>query len=448
MLMNGLFNSKKIIQPGSPGVSNFPGPEDITRIELENGIVVLTRPNNNSPSVIVHGYLPAGSISDPLDKAGLAGFTSFALMRGNTRRDFQSIYEALESVGASLAFDSGAHSTGFTGRSLSDDLDLLLEILSDSLRHPIFPAEHVERLRGQLLTGLAIRAQDTTEMASQTFDELVYEGHPYSRPEDGTPETIRVIRQADLVEFHKKHYGPQGMVLVVVGDVEPEKAVERVSRFFGDWQNPEHRLPPDLPEARPLSERARRRVIIPGKSQADVIIGSIGPTRLSPYYLAASLGNNILGQFGMYGRIGDSVRERAGLAYYSYSSLSGGIGPGPWYVTAGVDPENIERVIELVLVEISRFINEPVLEEELSDSKANYIGRLPLSLETNGGVAGALLHLERHQLGLDYYQRFTGLITEISAEDVLSAARRYLDPEKMAIAIAGPDNSTPGEPST
>jgi zinc protease len=446
--MKKLSYSYKNIQSGSPGVSNFPGPEDITRVELENGIVVLTRPNNNSPSVIVHGYLLAGGLSDPQDKLGLSGFTSFALMRGNTKRDFQSIHDALESVGASLGFDSGSHSTGFTGRSLADDLDLLLEISSDSLRRPIFPVEHVERLRGQLLTGLAIRAQDTAEMASQAFDEMVYEGHPYSRPEDGTPETVRAISQVDLVEFHKRYYGPQGMVLVVVGDVVPDKAVDKVAHFFGDWQNPDYRPPPELPETRPLSERTRRKLTIPGKSQADVIIGAVGPPRRSPDYLAASLGNNILGQFGMYGRIGDSVRERAGLAYYSYSNLSGGIGPGPWYVTAGVDPENTERVIELVMAEISKFISEPVSDEELNDSKANYIGRLPLSLETNGGVAGALLHLEHYQLGLDYYQRFTGLISEINDEDVLAAARRYLNPEKMAIAIAGPDYSTPGEASS
>ena len=128
-------------------------------------------------------------------------------------------------------------------------------------------------------------------------------------------------------------------------------------------------------------------------------MGVAGPQRNSPDFLAASLGNNILGQFGMMGRIGESVRERSGLAYHASSSLSGGIGPGPWLFIAGVDPKNLEKVIALIRQEITRFISEPVTSEELADSQANYIGRLPLSLESNAGVASALLNLERYGLG-------------------------------------------------
>jgi zinc protease len=196
-------------------------------------------------------------------------------------------------------------------------------------------------------------------------------------------------------------------------------------------------LPPDLPPVKPLEEVVSGYVYIPGKSQADLVMGSVGPTRLSPDYLAASLGNNILGQFGMYGRIGDSVRERAGLAYYAYSSLSGGTGPGPWYITAGIAPDKVEKTIALLLQEVSRFVSEEVLDEELSDSKANYIGRLPLSMETNAGVASALTSLERYQLGLDYYRRYPSLVSAITREQVLDSARRYLHPQRIALATAG-----------
>jgi len=155
-------------------------------------------------------------------------------------------------------------------------------------------------------------------------------------------------------------------------------------------------------------------------------------------FLPASLGNNVLGQFGMMGRIGEAVRERAGLAYYASSSLSGSLGPGPWYVTAGVHPADVERAIALILQEVRRFVTEPVSSEELEDSKASFIGHLPLSLESNHGVASALLNLERYQLGLDYYQRFSELVQNVSAEQILYVAQRYLDPERLAIAIAGP----------
>jgi zinc protease len=423
-------------QPASLG--SLPGPEDITRVELPNGVVVLARANFSSPSVVLQGYLPVGSLFDPDPKLGLANFTAAALMRGTERRSFQQIYDALESVGAGLSFGGGTHTSGFSGRALSEDLEMLLDLVAESLRRPAFPAEEVERLRAQFLTGLAIRAQDTAEMASLTFDGVVYEGHPYSRPDDGAPETVEAIEINDLVDFHHTHYGPRGMVVVLVGAVDPAEGVEKVARVLGDWQNPLQPESPALPPAPVVKEARPRKVTIAGKSQADLIVGAAGPERLSPDYLAASLGNSVLGQFGMFGRIGDVVREQAGLAYYAYSSLSGGYGPGPWYITAGVDPDNVGRALELIASEIARFTREPVLPEELEDSQANFIGRLPLSMESNAGVAGAILNLERYSLGLDYYRRYPGLVAAVTREAILQAAQKYLQAERLGTAVAGP----------
>jgi zinc protease len=416
---------------------SLPGPDDITRVTLPNGIVILTRSNFNSPSVVIQGYLPAGGLLDPPEKLGLGDFTALALTRGTQQHSFQQIFDALESVGAGLGVDGGTHTSGFSGRALVEDLDLLLGMLSEVLRQPTFPTEQVERLRAQLLTGLAIRVQDTAEMASLTFDQLVYPGHPYSYPLDGYPETIQAIQRADLAGFHARHYGPQGMVVAVVGAVEARRAVEAVAAALGDWSNPAQSLSPGLPPTPLLTETITRQVHIPGKSQADLVLGAAGPSRYSPDFLAASLGNSVLGQFGMFGRIGEVVREQAGLAYYASSSLSGGVGPGPWLVTAGVEPDNMERAIGLIVDEIARFVSEPVEDEELADSQANYIGRLPLSLESNSGVAGALLNLERYTLGLDYYRRYPDLINAITPELALEAARRYLHPARLAIASAG-----------
>lgn len=417
---------------------SLPGPDDISRIQLPNGIVILTRPNFNSPSISVSGYLTVGGLSDPDGLLGLASYTSAALMRGTQVRSFQEIYDALESAGASLGFDGGTHTTGFGGRALAEDLTLLLDLLAEILRQPSFPVEHMERLKSQLLTGLAIRAQSTREMASLTFDQVVYAGHPYSRPEDGYIETIQGISRDDLVAFHSKNYGPRGMVLTVVGAVEPQRVVELVKEYLGDWENPAQPEPPGLPDVSSMKELVMRKASIAGKSQADIVLGAAGPSRRAPDYMPASLGNSILGQFGMMGRIGDVVRERAGLAYYASSSLGGGIGPGPWRVVAGVDPANVERAIELIRQEISRFVSQPVSAEELADSQANFIGRLPLSLESNAGVASALLNLERYELGLDYYLRYPDLVGAVTTEQVLEAAQHYLHPERLGVGIAGP----------
>jgi zinc protease len=420
-------------------LNSLPGPDDIHRFELSNGIVLLTRPNFNSQSVVLSGYILCGSMFDPREKLGLAHFTSLALMRGSTRRDFQQTYDALESVGASAGFSSSVHHTSFGGRCLSEDLPLVLEILSDSMRSPAFPEDQIERLRTQLLTGLAIRAQDTEEMASLTFDETLFANHPYGLPEDGYVETISQITAQDIRQFQKTAYHPHGMVLVIVGAVEPQACFDMVNMVFGAWQV-ENTLPfRHFPAVTPLTKKITRHIAIPGKSQTDVIIGTLGPKRNVPEYMSASLGNSILGQFGMMGRIGDIVREKSGLAYHASASLNSWIEAGSWEVSAGVNPANLKRTVDLVISELKRFTGELVTAEELADSQANFTGRLPLSLESNGGVAGALLNMERFQLGLDYYRKYAETVNAITPEMVLETARQYINPEKVAIISAGPE---------
>jgi len=455
--MSQAFNSKnELIRPGNLSSddyrtpffnnipaninpsSSIPGSDDITRVELDNGITVLARANFSSLSVSVGGYLAVGGLFDPDDKLGLSDFTAAALMRGNTHRDFHAVYDSLESAGASFGFNGATHTTGFGGKALAEDLNLLLDILDENLREPTFPSEQVTRLRAQLLTGLAVRAQDTREMASMTFDQIVYKDHPYSRPEDGYPETVQNITREDLQSFHETHYGPQGMVIAVVGAVDPGKAVEYIQSKLGDWENPEQKEVPELPSINPLSEKTTQMFEIPGKIQSDIVIGVPGPLQKAPEFLPAVIGNNILGQFGMMGRIGHVVRDQAGLAYYAYSNISGGLGPGPWSISAGVNPAGVDQAIELIMKEIVRFVSEPVAREELENSQSSYIGRLPLALESNGGVAAALLNLERYQRDMDYYRRYAERVNVVTREEILAAAKKYINPDLMAIAVAGP----------
>jgi zinc protease len=425
---------------------SLPGPENIHREVLANGIVLLTRANLSSPSVTISGYVKTGSMLDPDAKLGLADFTSSALMRGTRRHSFDSLYNALESVGASLGFDSGMNTTGFHGHALVEDLPLLVRLLSETLREPTFPTTEVEKLRHHLLTGLAIRAQDTADMADLIFDGILYRGHPYARPEDGYPKTIKAIKREDLVRFHRRSFGPRGMVIVVVGAVEPAQAAAVVRRTFRDWRNPEQAACEEPGDPRPVRRTTRRHHTIAGKAQADIIIGTNGPRRTDPCWMAASLGNSVLGQFGMMGRVGKSVREDSGLAYYAYSNLSSGLGPGAWTVSAGVNPANVEKAVDLIIRELRRFVERGVTSAELADSKANFIGRLPLSLESNAGVAGALLSIERYQLGLDYYQRYANRVHSITGEAVLEAAREFIDPDRLVVAAAGPQARSEDEP--
>ncbi len=417
---------------------SLPGPEDIHREVLPNGIAILARSNFSSPSVTISGYVAAGSLLDPDDKLGLADFAASALTRGTEQHSFDELYNELESVGASMGFDSGINSTGFHGHALAEDLALLLKLLAETMRQPTFPRAEVEKLRHHLLAGLAIREQDTADMADMTFDKILYKGHPYARPEDGNPKTIKAITRADLVKYHRKAFGPRGMVLAIVGAVEPKRAVSLVRRALGDWKNLSQAEVPVPSDPKRLHATVKRHHLIAEKSQSDLVIGTNGPRRKDPDHMAASLGNSVLGQFGMMGRVGKSVRETSGLAYYAYSNLSSGIGPGSWAVNAGVNPANVRKASDLIVSEFRRFVADGVTQEELEDSKANFIGRLPLSFESNAGVATALINMERYDLGLDYYRTYDERVKAVTCEDVLQVARKYIDPERLAIAIAGP----------
>jgi zinc protease len=418
--------------------SSFPSAKDVLEVKLSNGITVLARSNFNSPSVSMGGYLPAGAIFESDEKLGLADFVSTSLMRGTQTRTFDQIYNELESVGASMGFDSGVHNTNFGGRALVEDLPLLLKLLSESLQTPTFPNDEIERLRAQLLTGLALRAQDTSEMSSLVFEQILYENHPYGRPGDGYEETIRSITRDDMEKFHRLYFGPRGMVITIVGAIQPKQAVEAVEKFLGGWQVAGQKEAQSLPELKSIKKTVKRHHAIAEKSQSDLVIGTLAPTRKSEDFMAASLGNSVLGQFGMMGRIGNVVREKSGLAYYAYSSLNSGIGPGSWEVNAGVNPTNLNKAIDLIEKELKKFVKQGVTKNELADSQANYVGRLPLSLESNSGVVSAILNIHRYELGMDYYQRYESLIRNVTRDDVVEVARKYIDPSRLVIATAGP----------
>lgn len=416
----------------------LPGPDDITRVKLPNGITVLSRSNFNSPSLSIKGYLHSGSIFDPDDKLGLSYLTAAGLMTGTNQHDFQSLYNEIESVGASVNFSSGTLTTSFSAHCLSEDISLILGLISESLRTPTFPQKEFNRQKNQMLTGLAIRAQDTAAMSALLFDQIIYAGHPYERPEEGFPETIQAIEHQDIVKFYERTFGPKDMAIVIVGAIDPQTAVDAVQTALGDWTNDKQETIAKIPLLNPVQTTTQKAVSIPGKSQADIVMGGLAPERLSPDYHALRIGNNILGEFGMMGRLGHRVREEAGLAYYAYSSLSVSIGPGAWEMIAGVNPKNIEQTIDLITDEVNKFVSEPVSDEELSDSKSYFLGRMPLLLESNGGVAISLLNMEHFNLGLNYFLEYPKQVEAVTAEEILHTSRKYLDPDRLAIAVAGP----------
>lgn len=433
----GRSASAHAARSGQPTV----GPETIHRVQTANGITVLVRPNPSAPVVMLEGCLRAGSVNEPPGLTGLASFTASLLSRGSANYDFDRYNEAVESVGASISVGGGSHTTNFGSESLVEDFPLIVEILADILQRPTFPAEHIERVRGQWLVRLQEREQSTRSVSYRRFNEMIYGDHPYALPTSGYIETVREISRDDAAGFHRDHYHPNQAIIVVSGDVDPEDVVALLESHFGGWSSGAEPPPPadTIPPVTGANGIQRKSFPMPGKVQSDVVIGCLAIPRNHPDYHAVQVANNILGQFGMMGRLGENVRERQGLAYYSYSALDADIGVGPWVAFAGVNPQNVDQAVDSILNEFERLGSEPVSDEELSDSIANMTGTLPLRLETNDGVASILLNMEWYGLGLDYLQTYQERINAITQEDVQCVAAQYLRTDSYTLVTAGPD---------
>ncbi|GIV84182.1 MAG: hypothetical protein KatS3mg052_1189 [Candidatus Roseilinea sp.] len=419
---------------------SLPHSGNVACFSLANGVNLYVYANPSSPSVVVNGYLEVGALDEPsATKAGLAGFVADCLMRGTQRRTYAQIYEQIEAVGASLSICSGMFTTRFFAKSLAEDLPLMLDLLSDVIRCPTFPESEVAKERAEWLTDLHERATSTSAMCGLVFNELCYpEHHPFHYPTDGYPETAQTITPDDVRQFHATFYAPAGMAIVVVGAVKAEQAHDLVTAHFADWSAARPARSVNL-EVPPIAERRHRHVPIPGKSQTAMLLGRPGPSHLDPQWLACTLMNSIFGQFGLYGRLGKRIRKEEGLVYHIGSRFEGGLGPGAWTVYAEVNPGTVDRVVEIVRAEMRRIREHKVKPAELDDNKAYFVGALPLQMETNEGIAGQILNMVLFRRGLDWLLEYPDRVYAITAADVQAAAQRWLDPDRYALATAGPE---------
>ena len=324
-------------------------------------------------------------------------------------------------------------------KCLSGDFRRATEILAELVRRPTFPADELERLKGQLLTDLKEMDDNTRVVSERTWRELSYPaGHPYHRLTVGNATTVAAASRDTLASFLNAWYGANQTTLVVVGDVPLDEATAAVESYLGDWTTA--RVEPieaTLP-ASDLPARQLREVAMVGKTQGDVSIGLPTIERTSPDFYALSFANHVLGRMYFMGRFGEKVRDEQGLAYYAYSELHGGFGRGAWLMRAGVNPTNLDKALGSIDAELKRFLADGPTAEEQADGVSSLLGSLPRQLETNEGAAAVMGEIELYDLGLDYLERYPDIVRSLTGEQVTEAARRWILPEHLVTAIAGP----------
>lgn len=403
---------------------------------LPNGLTVITVRNPLIPAVSIAIGVNAGATADPAP--GTAALTARVLDKGTTRYDAEAIADELEGRGASLSVGAGRQQIVVSATCLAEDIGAVLPVACDVSRQPTFPEAAVATRRAELITGIQEAADDPGSVAVDALHAALYpDGHPLGRPVRGTHDAVAALTRADLVAFHQRYFVPGAAIVVAVGDIDAEELADRISREFADWRGEPTPIP--LPPApAPRGERTLIVKAMPDKSQADVAYGTVGLARRDPDYYAALVMNNALGQYALGGRLGDSIRERQGMAYYVYSSMDAGLDAGPLMVRAGVSSENVERTVASIDAELTAVLTGGFTTAEVDDAKRYLIGSLPRQLETNAGIAGFLLSAEVYGLGIDHDVRLPQRIAEVTHEDVARVARRLLDPARVVVVVAGP----------
>ena len=407
------------------------------RRTLPNEIVVLAKETTTTPAVTILVGLRAGAYYDPDGLEGTAALLARVLDRGTKSRSAADIADELDGRGASLSVIAGRHQLTVSATCLAEDFDRIFALVADVIRHPRLDPREVETRRAELLTAILQDEDDPAAVAVDVVMARLYPHHPYGRRPRGTAATVQRIAQADLLKFHQTWFTPEGTTVVVVGDVAPETVVAASAREFGPWSGARN-SEPLLLRVGHSSKRDLAVVPMMNKAQADIAYAFIGVRRVDPDYYAAWMMNNALGQYALGGRLGDSIRERQGMAYYVYSTLDATLAEGPLMIRAGVAGPDVERTLASIDHELTTLREQGFTAKELDESKRYLIGSIPRQLETNAGIAGFLLSAEFHGLGPDYDRNLPGFLAAVELDDANAIARRILDPSRAVVAVAGP----------
>ncbi len=413
-----------------------------TRSVLPNGAVFLSKRTRAAPSVTINIAIRAGSLCDPADAAGVTYLLSKVIDRGTTTRSADDIAEALDSRGISLSVTVTRHLFSFICTCLADDFVDVMTILADLIQRPSLPEAELATRKGEVITTLRQDEDNPGVRASEALMELLYPApHPYGRRNKGTIAIVEGLTRERLAALHAARFAPCETSVVVVGDVDPSEAEAVVARAFGEWAA---RNPPALPASPVTVTATRRRLVIPmmNKAQADIAYGFTTLARPDPAYYACWLMNHAFGQYSMSGRLGDSIRERQGMAYYVYSTLEANVMEGPLSIRAGVSAANIERAVASIDEEVDTLVTKGLTQKELDDSRRFLIYAMPRALETNAGIANYLQTAEFFGLGLDFDVRVPDLLRAVTLDDANAVARKFMAVDRATVVIAGPVNAS------
>lgn len=405
----------------------------IQKIKSPGGIEAWLVEEHSVPLIALRFAFKGGNSQDPSGKEGLANFLSSMMDEGAgdlRARDFQ---EGMEELAMKMGFDDSRDAIFGSFETLTENRDAAADLLALAVTRPRFDADAVERIRGQLLAGLAFAAKDPNRVASEEWYALAFPGHPYGRPTSGTPKSIAGITRDDLEAYRKRVFAKDTLNVVVVGDIDAAAVGKLLDRVFGDLapKGDLNAVPNVVPKA------GQQKIVEMDVPQSVAVFGLGAMPRKDPDFIPAFILNQILGGGGFASRLMEEVREKRGLAYsvYTYqqpyrhaSVLAGGV---------ATKNEEMGRSLDVIKAELKRMAAEGPTPTELENAKKYLTGSFPLRFDTNAKIANQLLGILQDDLGIDYVDKRNGLIEAVTLADVKRVASGLLKSDDLIVTIVG-----------
>lgn len=419
-----------------PELNEFNEP-NVETFTTDNGIKFFLLEDKELPLIDVSVDIRTGGVLVPNEKTGLASLTGEVIRSGGTSKyPADSLNQLLENNAANMSSYIGFTGGGASMNVLKEDFDEMLPVFIDMLTNPAFPKDKIELAKTQAKTGISRRNDSPGQIANREFDQLIYgPDSKYGRTTEYA--TINNITREDMVEFHDQYYTGKNMQVGVVGDFDTEAMKEKLQAAFGDIPAGEET---DLafPEVDYNFEDTINLADKPDVNQSTVYLGHIGGMRDNPDYAEVQVMNNVLSG-GFSGRLFQKVRTDLGLAY----SVGGQYGmgntfyPGQFYVQVQTKTETTAEAIDAIIAEIKRLQNEPISEEELQDTKDQFLNSLVFRNTSYEQILNRRMNNEYRGLPENSFEEFVEGVKNTTVEDVQKMAQKYLHPEEMQILVVG-----------
>jgi len=381
----------------------------------------------------------AGARHDPPAKSGLAAMTAGTLALGVAGLDEAALAERLADIGASQGAGAGDDRASASLRTLTSPRELAaaVALLAKLVSQPTFPEVPLQRERERVIQGLREAAVKPDAIAQRTFSELIYPRHPYGR--DPLPETIAAITRDDLVDFHRRYFGANRAVVSIVGAIDRARAeaiAEQLTRDLPQGVTPAPMPPVEAPAA------VERRIAHPA-TQSHIVIGAPAMARSDPDFFPLFVGNYVLGGGGFVSRLTAEVREKRGLSYSVYSYFSPMMQPGPFAVGLQTRKSQTDEALAVVRQTLERFVREGPTDAELVAAKQNLVGGFALRIDSNRKILDNIANIGWYRLPLDYLERWTDQVEQVTASQVREAFGRKVSPERLVTVIVGAGEAKP-----